>query len=381
MDHTHRVCPSSPVNAIRASHCVASYKTPVPAPVISVTQVPAVLSITPLSMPQEVHIPLSEYVALTSGRSNWSFTHGLLLGQFSVIIVIIIFIRFFIFGPSPSENIYPTKRRVITKKRSSLLRNPPPATISTILSKTYYNVSSHQPESLDWFNVLIAQTLAQFRADAVRDDALLNSLRNVLNSGKKPDFLSEIIISEVALGEEFPIFSNCRISPSEDDPTKLQARMDVDLNDVLTLGIETKLMLNWPKPGVAVLPVALAVSILRFSGTLQIAFIPSSSNTSTTLAFSFLDDYRLDISVKSLLGSRSRLQDVPKIAQLVESKLHQWIDERCVEPKFQQIVLPSLWPRKKTTREQSREGEMLELAPDGVRRRRGTMSGLEVPRL
>jgi len=192
-----------------------------------------------------------------------------------------------------------------------------------------------------------------------------------------------MVISEVALGEEFPIFSNCRISPSEEDPTKLQARMDVDLNDILTLGIETKLLLNWPRPVVAVLPVALAVSILRFSGTLQIAFIPSpeGSNNATTLAFSFLDDYRLDISVRSLLGSRSRLQDVPKIAQLVESKLHQWIDERCVEPKFQQIVLPSLWPRKKTTREQPRageEGEILELAPDGVRRRRGTFSGLDV---
>jgi maintenance of morphology protein 1 len=239
-------------------------------------------------------------------------------------------------------------------------------------------VHSHQPESLDWFNVLIAQTLAQFRRDAVLDDALLNSLRSVLNGGKKPDFLGEVTVTEVALGEEFPIFSNCRISPSEDDPTQLQARMDVDLNDVLTLGIETKLLLNWPRPLVAVLPVALAVSILRFSGTLQIAFIPSpeGSGNSTTLAFSFLDDYRLDISVRSLLGSRSRLQDVPKIAQLVESRLHQWIDERCVEPRFQQIVLPSLWPRKKTTREQQRQGEeeTLELGADGVRRRRGTFS-------
>ena len=55
--------------------------------------------------------------------------------------------------------------------------------------------------------------------------------------------------------------------------------------------------------------------------------------------------------MRSLVGSRSRLQDVPKIAQIVESRLHDWVDERCVEPKYQQIVLPSLWPRKKTTRE------------------------------
>jgi maintenance of morphology protein 1 len=41
---------------------------------------------------------------------------------------------------------------------------------------------------------------------------------------------------------------------------------------------------------------------------------------------------------------------VPKIAQLVEARIHQWFDERCVEPRVQQIVLPSLWPRKKNTR-------------------------------
>jgi maintenance of morphology protein 1 len=68
------------------------------------------------------------------------------------------------------------------------------------------------------------------------------------------------------------------------------------------------------------------------------------------MVFTFLDDYRLDFSIRSLLGSRSRLQDVPKIAQLVESRLHQWFDDRCVEPRFQEIALPSMWPRKKNTR-------------------------------
>ncbi|EHL01666.1 putative Maintenance of mitochondrial morphology protein 1 [Glarea lozoyensis 74030] len=56
------------------------------------------------------------------------------------------------------------------------------------------------------------------------------------------------------------------------------------------------------------------------------------------------------LSIRSLVGSRSRLQDVPKIASLVEARLHTWFDERCVEPRFQQIELPSLWPRKKNTR-------------------------------
>lgn len=319
-----------------------------------------------------------------------SFTEGFLLGQLSVVILIGAFIKFFIFGDPPSPDVAAGKRALahrnrsvsinssssalqkIDSKRSAshVLRTPPRLTTATILEKTYYNVNSHQPESLDWFNVLVAQAIAQFRNDAHHDDAILTSLSSVLNGPQKPDFLSSITVSEISLGEDFPILSNCRVHPINDDSSdqegpRLQARMDVDLSDFLTLGIETKIILNYPKPLTAVLPIALAVSIVRFSGTLSVSFLPSSSpptpsssspssappsRTATALAFSFLPDYRLDLSVRSLVGSRSRLQDIPKIAQLVESRLHAWIDERCVEPRVQQVVLPSLWPRKRNTR-------------------------------
>ncbi|KAH8598063.1 hypothetical protein B0O99DRAFT_684120 [Bisporella sp. PMI_857] len=343
-------------------------------------------------------------------ESSLSFTQGLLLGQLSIVILIGAFIKFFIFGDPPSPDVTAAlraterrsrtlahKRSLITvrsstprhptqtlsKKRSSVLRNPPPLTTKTILSKTYYNVDSHQPESLDWFNVLIAQTIAQFRSDAQHDDAILTSLTKALNGTSRPDFLDEIKVTELSLGEDFPIFSNCRVIPVDEDGFsfgsrsedggagrehgRLQARMDVDLSDFITLALETKLLLNYPKPLVAILPVALAVSVVRFSGTLSISFIPGSQLSPTTLAFSFLDDYRLDLSIRSLVGSRSRLQDVPKIAQLVEARLHTWFDDRAVEPRFQQIELPSLWPRKKNTR----GGEEAGSEPASISRAKG----------
>ncbi|KAI4109497.1 MAG: hypothetical protein L6R37_000472 [Teloschistes peruensis] len=332
-------------------------------------------------------------------QSSLSFTEGFLLGQLSIVILIGAFIKFFIFGEPPSPERTASTRALARQNRdhghkrsfsahssppgsrsgirvssSNVLRYPPRLTTPIILAKTYYNVDSHQPESLDWFNVLIAQTIAQFRTDAHQDEAILTSLTDVLNGSQKPDFLSSIKVTEVSLGEDFPILSNCRVHPVDDgiagpDGAKLQARMDVDLSDLITLGVETKIILNWPKPLTAVLPVALAVSIVRFSGTLSVSFLPSASTshsssnattqvplhqplstTPTSLAFSFLPDYRLDLSVRSLVGSRSRLQDIPKIAQMVENRLHAWIDERCVEPRVQQVVLPSLWPRKKNTR-------------------------------
>ncbi|KAJ4400303.1 ERMES complex subunit mmm1 [Didymella pomorum] len=404
-------------------------------------------------MAKAVPTPVPSPHPVIQGSSSLSFTQGFLLGQFSIALIIFFFIKFFIFGEPPSaddralhlnslrrartlahqQSLHSLKQRTrsnstttpalrhkhsrsIIKKGEESRGGP---SIATILAKTYYNVKGHQPESLDWFNVLIAQTIAQLRADARQDGAVLTSLTDVLNSGSKPDWIGEIRVTEIALGDEFPIFSNCRVMPAEDgfwygpgttgdNEGRLQARMDVDLSDVITIGVETTLNLNWPKPFSAVLPVALAVSVVRFSGTLAMSFIPSSSPPSTTaptpspthaptpsdqrpstsssnpsststanppphrpttLAFTFLDDYRLDLSVRSLVGSRSRLQDVPKIAQLIESRVHAWFDERAVEPRFQQISLPSLWPRKHNTRggaTEDAEDEGIDItAPEG----------------
>ena len=213
--------------------------------------------------------------------------------------------------------------------------------------------------------------------------SILSTLVAALNDpNKRPSFVDHINVTEISLGEEFPIFSNCRVIEVEDESgvaqtgSRLYALMDVDLSDDnLTLAIETSLVLNYPKPFSAVLPVALTVSVVRFSGTLSISFVPATpaedednteavdteqfsstaSSPKTNLAFSFLPDYRLDLSIRSLVGSRSRLQDVPKIAQLIEARLQAWFEERVVEPRVQVVGLPGLWPRMGKTR--VREGE------------------------
>ncbi|KAF3399810.1 Maintenance of mitochondrial morphology protein 1 [Penicillium rolfsii] len=366
-------------------------------------------------------------------QSSLSFTQGFLLGQLSVVLLIGAFIKFFIFGeapPPPSRGLSnrTTHRRYSSvynpqdgqkslrekPSTSNVLRPVPASSTNTrsILRKTYYSSiptnpsskhgrhrmhhSSHQPESLDWFNVLIAQTIAQYRQTAyvLKDSptsSILSSLTAAMNNPeKKPSFIEKINVTDISLGEEFPIFSNCRIITVDDpnsDGGRLQALLDVDLSDDnLSIAVETQLVLNYPKPRSAILPVALSVSVVRFSGTLCISLIPAStepplhtpatsptppvdaaarpnsapqasdpgaapdqnppkSSPKSNVAFSFLPDYRLDLSVRSLIGSRSRLQDVPKVAQLVEARVHAWFEERVVEPRVQVVGLPDLWPR------------------------------------
>ncbi|KAK5098642.1 ERMES complex subunit mmm1 [Exophiala xenobiotica] len=353
-----------------------------------------------------------------------TFTQGLLVGQLSVILLIGAFIKFFIFGEAPSRSPRQSKHirttsfhslsprqspshSLRTKASSSnVLRAVPTSATDTasILKKTYYHIpnkrhgkishNTHQPESLDWFNVLIAQTIAEYRQTAydLKDSSqgrpgMLASLSAAINNPqKRPSFIDEINITEISLGEEFPIFSNVRVTALEDDSAlgtegRLQALVDVDLSDDnLTLGIDTALILNYPKPMAAILPVALKVSLVRFSGTLSISFVPATEDTplqkaegetsskpKTNLAFSFLPDYRLELSVQSLIGSRSRLQDVPKVAQLVESRIQSWFEERVVEPRVQVVPLPGMWPRMGKTRVREGQEDDRPLSRDGDR--------------
>lgn len=360
----------------------------------------------------ELIAPIYERNALGTANSTWSFTQGLILGQISVIFVVGVFIKFFVFAENapvaPSTANKDASGVIVKREKKNTAGNGDDTDIlaadgendfsrsklTTILEKTYYDVDNHASESLDWFNVLVAQTISQLRSEALLADNIYHSLNDFLAHLELPDFLDKIRVTEIDIGDDFPIFSNCRINHSKDGTGRLDAKIDVDLSDTVTLGVETRLLLNHPRPLTAILPVLLSVSIVRFSGCLTVSLINtndpefvdlnSSSNspespkkasssapmshasstssasdekakkqdsTGTALMFSFSPDYRLEFVVKSLIGSRAKLQDVPKISSLVENRLRSWFIERCIEPRFQVVKLPSIWPRRKNTRE------------------------------
>lgn len=321
--------------------------------------------------------PDAAYYLPANPGNGWSFTQGLVCGQLSVVILVLIFIKFFVFSESPSSSdaVRKSAKRdasgVIVKRDRKDKIEGSEGTSSTsklesILEKTYYDVNNHNPESLDWFNVLVAQTISQLRTEALLADNIYHSLSEFLETLDLPDYLDKIKLTEIDIGDDFPIFSNCRIKHNASDSGRLEAKIDVDLSDTLTLGIETRLLLNYPRPLTAILPVQLSVSMVRFSSCLTVSLVntndadfsvnseenaESSGSGGTALMFSFSPDYRLEFSVKSLIGSRAKLQDVPKISELIENKLRSWFTERCIEPRFQVVKLPSMWPRSKNTRE------------------------------
>lgn len=55
---------------------------------------------------------------------------------------------------------------------------------------------------------------------------------------------------------------------------------------------------------------------------------------------SIVEDFSLDFDVKSLLGHRTKLKDIPKLTSLISSKLRQLLVSHFVYPAQQKFQFP-----------------------------------------
>lgn len=349
--------------------------------------------------------PLLSYLP-TAQSSRWTFTQGLVVGQVSMVVIALLLIRYVIFEDSATALEKERLMRLkISERRSKrhakiLLQDARRAAGSTgahktrqlrdrrggpqrassatismfanILERTGYDISTHMAESADWLNVMFAQAIAGYREDVLaggsnhsgashlepqKERTARDLMEEILNRATS-SFLDPIRVTEADFGDAYPIFTNARVRPA-DDTGRTRIEIDVDYSDQITLAIDTKLLVNFPKPRFAVLPVSLSLTVVRFSGTLAIELF-SSDPTATVLPtsasppimarsrhqlhFSLHPDFALEASATSLLGSRAKLQDIPKIEQLLISRLRGWILDRFVWPRYWSLTLPNLVP-------------------------------------
>ncbi|KAF9579974.1 ERMES complex subunit mmm1 [Lunasporangiospora selenospora] len=261
-----------------------------------------------------------------NNSSGMSFTMGLLLGQLSVVVIVIVCFKYLLL-----EDVRYGRKPRSFSNRGAAIPAPPtkpslPST-TTILNKTFYDVHDHPPESLDWMSVLFAQAIAQYRDDSKVNNRLIKALAEALNGGVRPDWVGHIRVTELNLGEDFP-----------------RAEIDLDFNDQIMLGIETSVLINWPRPRIAALPVSLVLSVIKFQATITLQF--NTIDGQQHISISTLPDFDLEFGVQSLLGARTKLEDVPKVTDLITSKLRSFFIDKCVYPNGRDIAMPTFWAKR-----------------------------------
>ncbi|KAJ3181081.1 ERMES complex subunit mmm1 [Gaertneriomyces sp. JEL0708] len=282
------------------------------------------------------------------------FIKGFIAGQITLSVLIFFLVKVFFLRPGEETRLELSRKRRNRKLYETKLppRLPAHAVEANILARTQYDAQIHPVETCDWLNVLIAQAIEKYRSDTGFNNRIIHLLDDVLNGHTRPGFLGPIHITEFSLGEEFPIIKGTSIRYGE-PAANLQAHVEFIFDDQITLGIETQVLVNWPKPCIAALPIALTVSVVNFSGTLAFEFVTHPDTPETYLAVSVLDDFILKFDVRSLLGHRTKVKDLPKLTALVTSKLRSVFIDEIVFPSFKKWYLPQLW--KDATEEIVRE--------------------------
>lgn len=267
-----------------------------------------------------------------------SFAIGLLVGQTSVLVVLALLIRFFIFADSPGVAGIPSSEPPVEETITESLP------VDSILEQTYYDVDNHAAESMDWVTVLLALIISSMRQQAMAQDNLLRMLNRILASDKIPSFVDTIRVNELSLGADFPLLNNCRVyrTTNNEFSNGLEAQFDVDLKDTITLGVDTRLLLNYPKTMLAYLPVSCSVSLVNFSGRVSVSLVTDEEDRNF-ITVSFAPNFSMEFRVNSLVGARAKLQDVPKLGQIIENTIRKRFTDKCVRPNYQKIRLPQVW--------------------------------------
>lgn len=144
--------------------------------------------------------------------------------------------------------------------------------------------------------------------------------------------------------------------------------LDLDYTDLVSLSLTTCLLVNFPRPRFAVLPISLGLTLERFSGTLTLE-LPNPLSPPTTsqpvVHMSLHPDFTLQLSTTSLLGSRAKLQDIPKVEQLILARIRGAIQDRVVWPGRVELGLPPT-PHMPGSKEEHEGWEWVDDSEEGV---------------
>ncbi|KAI9145273.1 hypothetical protein BKA69DRAFT_1050393 [Paraphysoderma sedebokerense] len=138
----------------------------------------------------------------------------------------------------------------------------------------------------------------------------------------------------------------------QNPPVDTPKQADTDNNDEIkehkshfVLGIETQFLINWPKPASAALPIHLVLEVVEFKGTMAIELDSTVSSpltpSSLNMSLSILPSYSLKFRISSLIGSRTKLRDVPKVTNLIVHYIRRILETKIVEPAKLSFKIPN----------------------------------------
>ncbi|KAH8835213.1 maintenance of mitochondrial morphology protein 1 [Flagelloscypha sp. PMI_526] len=243
-----------------------------------------------------------------------TFTQGLVLGQLSIVVLLYFILKYLFLdsteSPVDSSSYHPVIDHEAAWKRQNAAK----------LQNTSANLAAKTPESAEWFNALLDQVISIYRSRLC--DGLSGSegeevarirIENYANKIRPPGFLDQIKVHSVSLGISAPRVSNARVHPQSSSSPK-GTQLDIEYMDDISISLSTSYLFNYPMASFARLPISLTIGLATFR----------ASRYQCTLS----PDFTLSLSTESLMGSRAKLANIPKLHELIQHQVRRILANR-----------------------------------------------------
>eukprot|EP01137_Pigoraptor_chileana_P035866 Opistho-2@30556 len=200
-------------------------------------------------------------------------------------------------------------------------------------------------ESCEWLNAIVARVWGELRQSDALVAFLTHAVDEAFNPPGKPSFVGHIVVRDLSIGEVLPTIDGVSISvggSNGDKPSDMELSVffDVSYNGPLSLAIDTELVLNWPAQRLAALPISLAVSLLGFGGKFRLHCPHPTDGAPTAFSLALLAEPSVSLEVSSSLGAASKVRDLPKLRDILTSRLYEGIARALVSPSC--ISIPAI---------------------------------------
>jgi hypothetical protein len=215
----------------------------------------------------------------------------------------------------------------------------------------------HKIESCNWLNTIVGQIMLNYLHSSRFQEHAMNLVEELLDQNSrlwkdvtKPrsqqerqyspsSVFTSIEVTELVFDDAVPTFTNAKISTlsSTSAHDSLIVYIDTSYQGRIKLAVECEVVLNWPKPTFAILPVAISVSLIKLNTTCAIQV------KEHYLTLSFLPEtFRATLEIQSSLGYRTQIRDLPKIKSMILARVQIFLQQYIMAPNFITIPLPML---------------------------------------
>jgi len=250
------------------------------------------------------------------------------LGQFSILTLLYFILRYLFLDT--------TSQQADSSPSSPTLVPTPlhPQKDRTTTSKGGIDISldpaSRSPESAEWLSDLVEQVIQVYRTEwrdhligSAGEEAARIHVERWANKYRGAGLLDPVKIHAVDLGTGAPRLSNARAKVPSSSSLK-EFEFDITYRDTFAVSLSTALIFNYPTPSFARLPISVNLALSLFSGVITLSPpLPSDPNPALTLTLD--PTFTLQLQTTSLLGSRAKIADIPKVHQLIEARVRHTI--------------------------------------------------------